>query len=475
MTLETFVYWAFVVCFGYLLSVYLAFALLLLVSTSEVLRLARQSRLEDFDTIAMSRFTIPVSIIAPAYNEAVVIVNAVRSMLAQHYPECEVVVVNDGSTDGTLATLAEAFGLERREVFYRRAFQTRAVRGIYRSRTEPRLLVIDKENGGKADALNCGINFARFRYICTVDGDTLFRPDALLRGMRLVLRDPARVLGVTSQVAITRRPEEMSDTDDGMNRIDRTPLTAFQQLDYLRAFLNNRLGWSRLEFMLCSVGAFAIWRRDVVHEVGGFSSDFTCEDIEFTFRVHEHYRRTGVPYRVLSLGDVVGQTEGPDSVRRLVSQRARWQRVITETVWHYRRMLFRPRYGPVGMLGVPYYVFVEVLAPVFQVIAVVTMPLAWWLGVLSPVEMFLFLLTVAFANGVFTNIAVMLHDRSARSIAPRDLAWLMLLGPLDLFWYRPILFWAQAKGLVDFFRGDKAWHKFERNQRPPVAATRLPR
>jgi len=131
-------------------------------------------------------------------------------------------------------------------------------------------------------------------------------------------------------------------------------------------------------------------------------------------------------------------------------------------------MLFRPRYGPVGMLGVPYYVLVEVLAPVFQVIAVVTMPLAWWLGVLSPVEMFLFLLTVAFANGVFTNIAVMLHDRSARSIAPRDLAWLMLLGPLDLFWYRPILFWAQAKGLVDFFRGDKAWHKFERNVRAPA-------
>ncbi len=148
-----------------------------------------------------------------------------------------------------------------------------------------------------------------------------------------------------------------------------------------------------------------------------------------------------------------------------MSQRARWQRVITETVWHYRRMLFNPRYGTVGLIGVPYYVLVEVLAPFFQVLSIVVVPVAWWLGVLSLLELFLFALTVAFANGVLTNLAVMMYDHSARRFSLRHLVRLMLLGPLDLFTYRPILFWAQAKGVIDFLRGDKGWHKFERNRR----------
>ena len=144
---------------------------------------------------------------------------------------------------------------------------------------------------------------------------------------------------------------------------------AYQHMDYLRAFFNNRLAWSRLGFMLCAVGAFQIWRRDVLEEVGGYARNFTCEDIELTFRVHEKFRREGRDYEIHCLPDNVGTTEGPDTVRKLVSQRERWQRVINETVWHYRQMWFRPRYGSVGLLGAPFYLFTEVLAPVFEVLA----------------------------------------------------------------------------------------------------------
>ena len=465
MDLYAILYWTVIGCFVYLLSVYTMFGLLLVVSAAENVRLARQDRNEDYETLAESRFTIPVSLIAPAFNEEVVIAAAVRSLLALDYPEYEVIVVNDGSRDGTLEELKRTFGLQRREMFYRRVFRTRSVRGVYQSASFPRLLVIDKENGGKADALNCGFNFARYRYVCTVDGDTVFFPNALLKGMRLALKDPARVLGVTSQVAISRRPEETDPARPGSQRIDDKALTNFQMLDYLRAFLNNRVGWSRLDFMLCSVGAFAIWRRDVVAELGGFSGDFTCEDIEFTFRAHEHFRRIKQPYRIVSMGDMVGRSEGPDTISRLISQRARWQRVITETVWHYRRMLLNPRYGTVGLLGMPYYVLAEVVAPIVQVVAVLTVPLAWWLGVFSLPQFLLFLATVALANGVLTNIAILLHDSGSRIYPIGDLFRLMLLGPLDLFIYRPILFYAQAKGFVDFLRGDKSWHKFKRNRR----------
>jgi poly-beta-1,6-N-acetyl-D-glucosamine synthase len=465
MSLESFVYWSFILCLTYLLSVYAAFALALITSAAEGMLLAREGRKEDYEALADSRFTIPVSVIAPVYNEAVVAVSAIRSMLAMDYPEFEVIVVNDGSKDETLEVLRAAFDLKPRELFFRKVFSSKEIRGIYQSSRDRRLLVIDKENGGKADALNCGINFARYRYLCTVDGDTVFSPEALLKGMRLALRDPGHVLGVTSLVEISRHPEQGLKVKPGEHRADDRALTNFERLDYLRSFMNNRLGWSRHGFMLCSVGAFAIWRRDVIVELGGFSSEFTCEDIELTFRAHEHFRRQKTPYQILALGEMVGWTEGPDTVYRLVSQRARWQRVITETVWRYRGMFFNPRYGSVGFLGVPYYVLTEVLAPVFQVLSVITLPVAWWIGMLSLWQLFIFLLIVAFSNGVLTNCAILLHDQTSRGYRIRDLVSLMLLGSIDLFWYRPILFWAQAKGLIDFLRGDKEWHKFERNRR----------
>ncbi len=469
--LHAFVYWAVVACLVYLCLVYGAFLLLLLPASIEARFLARQGRHEDYDAIEGSEFTIPVSIIAPAYNEAVVIVSAIRSLLSLRYPLYELVVVNDGSTDDTMEVLTRVFDLKPRETFVRRVFRCRPVRGMYVSRLDPRLIVVDKENGGKSDALNAGLNVARYRYICTVDSDTVFFPDCLARGMRLVLRDPATVVGLTSYVAISRRPEDNSGEGLDTKAAQDTMLTKFQYIDYLRAFLNGRLGWSRLDFMLCTIGVFAIWRRDVVVKLGGFASNFTCEDIEFTFRVHEHFRRNKQPYRVLALGEAVGRTEGPDSVRSLISQRERWQRVITETVWHYRRMLLNPKYGAVGLLGMPYYVLAEVLAPVFQVLSVIVLPIALWIGDFTWLQFVLFTLAVAFANGFLTNMALLLHDFVSRSGTLRGTAALMWLGPLDLFFYRPILVYAQAKGLFRFLTGDKGWHKFERNRRngPPAA------
>jgi len=327
------------------------------------------------------------------------------------------------------------------------------------------LVVVDKANGGKADALNAGFNLARYRYICTVDSDTVYYRRSLLHCMRPAIRDPRITVGVTSSVVVSGRPEAQNG-EPAARQIDDTALTNWQLLDYLRAFMNNRLGWSRGNFMLCSVGAFAIWRRDIVEELGGFSSQFTCEDIEFTFRVHEHMRRKRVPYRIVALSETIGRTEGPETAAALIRQRARWQRVITETVWHYRRMLLNPSYGSVGLVGMPYYVLVEVLAPVFQTLAVLAVPLAWSLGALDWQWFAALMIGIGLWNGVLTNIAVLLYDRESPVYSRRDLRRLMVLGFTDLFSYRFILQYAQLKGLFDFLRGRKNWDKFERNRRP---------
>ena len=445
------------------LTVYVAVMLGVAVFESRFRR--RQSDAEDYEVLQRSRYTIPVSVIAPVFNEEIMAVPAVRSLLALEYPELEVIVVDDGSTDGTLATMIAEWGLEPRQVFFRNYLTTKVVRTVYRSASEPRLIVVVKDNGGKADALNCGANFARYRYLCCVDGDTVFAPEALLAPMSLIAKDPSRIVGSASLFGISLKPELSYAPGIRVSKTNGHLLGDFQHLDLMRAFVAYRAAWSRLGCMLCVSGGFGLWRRDVILEVGGFSSDFTCEDIEMTFRIHEKFLREKRPYRILSLPGMVAQTEGPSSIPSLVSQRARWQRVTLETIWHYRRMLGRPRYGSVGMLGVTYYALFECLAPLFQVMSLLALIVAIALGTLGWQAYLAFVGIMMFGTAIPTTMSVMLHDASYRDYRMSDLVRMIALGPLDLLVYRPILVYAGVCGCWEFMRGEKGWYKFDRNVR----------
>ena len=457
------------VCFAYLVTTYAMFFALFGFAAFENVRRRREARVEDYALLAESRFTIPVSVIIPAYNEAPVILAALRSALAFEYAEFEVIVVNDGSRDDTVARIVDAYALRPFEVFHRRVLPTEAVRAVLRSDRDPRLLVVDKANGGKADALNAGLNLARYRYVCCLDGDTVYEPDALLKGMRLAVADPARVVGVTSVISVASHPETHLSRGERARTLDRSLLSNFQHLDYLRSFLNTRSAWSRLDFMLCAVGAFMIWRRDLVVEMGGFSRAFTCEDIELTFRVYERLLREGRPCKIVALPDTVATTEGPDRITRLISQRARWQRVILETVWHYRRMLLNPRYGAVGMLGMPFYLVTECVAPFFELAAAVTLVLAVVLRVFDAWEFAAFVAAISLLNACFTVAALVVQDRLMREMEWRDLLRLVLVSPLEMILYRPWLTLARLKGTIDLVRGQKGWNKFDRNPRTAPA------
>ena len=456
---------AVVVCFVYAAALGLYALGMGILAVVEAGFRRRQDGAEDYQSVQESPYSIPVSIIAPSFNEEVMAVPVIRSLLAQAYPTTEVIAVDDGSTDGTLQAMIEAFDLEPRRVFYRTTLETKTVRMVYRSRTEPRLTVVSKDNGGKADALNCGVNFARYRYLCCVDGDTMFAPDAVLKAMTLISKDPARIVGAASLFGISLTPETMGQSSYAGPMVNSHLLADFQHLDMMRAFVNYRAAWSRLECMLCVSGGYGMWRRDVIVEVGGFSSEFTCEDIEMTFRVHEKMLREKRPYRIVSLPSLVAQTEGPSKISSLVSQRARWQRVTLETIWHYRRMFLRPTYRTVGMLGVPYYALFECLAPLFQILSFATLALAGMFGIIGWLPYLAFLGIMAFATALPTTLAVWLHDRGYRDYRVRDLIYMLALGPLDLFLYRPILMWSGIVGTIEFLRGDKAWNKFERNVR----------
>jgi biofilm PGA synthesis N-glycosyltransferase PgaC len=461
---------SFATTFGYIAVLGLYAAVMIVLASLEGRFRRRQERVEDYEAVLGSQYTIPVSIVAPAFNEELLVVPAVRSLLAQSYPEFEVIVVDDGSTDGTIAALHAAYDLEPRQVFTRQVLRTQPTTMIYRSRRDPRLTVVSKANGGKADALNCGVNFARYRYLCCVDGDTVFARDALLKGMTLVARDPGRIVGAASLFGISLEPESAIGAHGERPTANAHLLGDFQHLDMMRAFVAYRAAWSRLDTMLCVSGAYGLWRRDVILEVGGFSPAFTCEDIEMTFRVHERFRREGRPYRIISLPSMVAQTEGPRGVKALVSQRARWQRVTLETVWHYKHMIGRPRYGAVGMLGVPYYALFECVAPVFQVISISALVGAIAAGLLDWPAYLAFVGMIAFGTALPTTVAISLHDRAYRDYPVKDLVRMLVLGPLDLVLYRPILMWAGLVGTWQFLRKEKGWHKFDRNVRRTAPA-----
>jgi biofilm PGA synthesis N-glycosyltransferase PgaC len=469
----TFVHLAVVATAAYVVVVTAFVGFMLLVSVRESRFRDHQRGIEEHDTVRGSRFAIPVSVIAPVFNEETVVLPAVRSLLALSYPKLEVIVVDDGSTDGTLATLVAEFHLKPRQVFMRSHLAAMRTRTIYRSDTEPSLIVVSKDNGGKADAMNCGINVARFRYLCCVDGDTVFAPDALLGTMAVIARDPERILAAASLFGVSRHPEAVGLGERGTARTDGHLLTEFQHLDLLRSFVVYRAAWSRLACMMCVPGGFGVWRRDVILEMGGFSSAFSCEDIEMTFRIHERYLRERRPYRIISLPTMVARTEGPTSVRALVNQRARWQRVTMETIWHYRGMLGRPRYGTVGLVGMPWYLLSEGLAPLLQLLALFTLAVAGAFGILGWTEYLLLVGLMIFAFAIPTTVAVMLHDAGFRDYRLSALVRMLALGPVDFLAYRPIIVYAGIRGSWEFLRGRKEWTSVERNTRIASTAPRL--
>jgi poly-beta-1,6-N-acetyl-D-glucosamine synthase len=465
VTLELALQVLVVACAVYLVLVYGAYLALMVVGFVESRDRRREERIEDLAAIEGSRFASGMSVLLAAYNEEVALPAAVRSLLDLEYQEFEVIVVNDGSTDDTLERLLDAMDLVPVEESSRDVVPTERILAYYRSAREPRLLVIDKVNGGKADALNAALNHARHRYVCGVDADMVFARDALARAMRTLSRDPATIVGLTSYVEIAEDPSRALVGGRAYDIPDSRPLIAYQTLDYLRAFFNNRLAWSRLDFMLCAIGAFQVWKRDLVEDLGGWARGFTCEDIEFTFRVHKVLRERRVPYRVVCIPDRVGVTEGPDTVRKLVAQRERWQRVILETWWAYRHMCFRRRYGSVGLLGMPFYLLSEVLAPIFELIAIATLFTGAAAGLVDWWQFLLVSLAITLANVVFNSGALLMVDLQSPVYRIRGMLRLVALMPLELVLYRPIMAWARIQGTWRFLRGDREWHKFERNAR----------
>lgn len=403
-----------------------------------------------------------ISVLAPAYNEERTIAQSMRALLTLSYPDLEVVVVNDGSTDATLQVLRDDFALVPVASLRPSAVATAPVRGVWRSRTHPGLIVVDKVNGGgKADALNAALNTASGELVCAIDVDTLIEPDALLRIVRPFLRGE-EVVAVGGTVGVING----SVVRDGRVRQPRAPrrlLAGVQCVEYLRAFLFGRLGWNRLGGNLIVSGAFGLFRREAVLGVGGYVAETVGEDLELVAAVRRRGVETGEAARVAFAPDPVAWTEVPETLASLRGQRGRWHRGLTDVLARHRRMIANPRYGRLGLLVMPYFTLVELLGPVVEAAGLVALVVALALGAVNWPFAVVFVL-VAYAWGMVLSLTAVVieHAAGTRYPRPRDKALLALWAGVESFGYRQLTVWWRLRGLVDHFRGASSWGTMER-------------
>jgi cellulose synthase/poly-beta-1,6-N-acetylglucosamine synthase-like glycosyltransferase len=478
-------------------------------SARQVRRRVAGHFIEDLDLIDEGDLTKPLTMIVPAYNEEVTIVDSVTGFVHCDYPRFEVVVVNDGSTDGTLDRLKQAFRLRRTEVPYRQVIATTRVRAMYEA-TVPlpeavmRLVVIDKENGGKADALNAGINASATPYYVSLDADSILDQRALKELMRVIQEDP-RVVAAGGQVAIANGCTVRNSHVVSVGLPSRS-LPRFQMVEYLRSFTTARTGLDRMRSILILSGVFAVFEKDAVIKAGGYLTPFlrhrlteeyvgrlagtVCEDMEIILRLHRFVLDKLHGRRIVFLPHPVAWTEVPETFESLRKQRGRWYRGLRESLRYHRAMLLRSKYGRIGWFALPAFWLFEYLGPLIEVAGYGTLIFLLLVEHLldRPLVNYDYLwafLLVSLGYGILVNIFAVLvgtwrfryglADRLQRRLLPfgrpSEVLLLLAYAVLENFGYRQLTLYWRLRGLLDAWRGKTGWEKFARvGFRPGSAA-----
>ena len=420
-------------------------------------------RLKSFEASRLigAAGTQPITIVGAAYNEQATVVEAVRSLLNLEYPTYRVYIVNDGSKDDTLGVMQREFAMQPVAMFPTGRIPTSRVRGVYRSTTHPDLFVIDKENGGAADARNAGFNYTRTPLVCVIDADSLLERDALLRITRPFLED-RDTIAAGGIIRVANGCVVESGTVTRIN-LPRNLLARFQVLEYLRAFLSARVGWDALEANFIVSGAFGVFRRDLLIEANGYDKSTIGEDMELTLRMQRAQHERNARHRVEFIPDPVCWTEVPETIRQLGRQRDRWHRGLLQVFDRHRDMVGNPRYGRLGMLAMPYLFFLELYGPIIEALGYIAFAITVVIGAASGPYIAAFL-ALAFAFGMALSVsAIALEEMIFRRYARfSDLLQLFALGVFESFGYRQLNTWWRIRGTISFFRGVKTWGNMER-------------
>jgi cellulose synthase/poly-beta-1,6-N-acetylglucosamine synthase-like glycosyltransferase len=448
--------------YGIIISLGYSFAAIF--SFLEIRDYKRKHNFQAEFTLLQSSSLPSISVLAPAYNEEANVVENVRSLLTLNYPSYEIVIINDGSKDGTLQQLIQTFDLEEKDFKYYQFISTQKVRAVYKSRNKAykNLKIIDKENGGKADALNTGINLCDHEITCCIDVDCILESDALMKLVKPFLNNTKKVIasGGIIRVANSCIIEDGRIIDV---KLPDTFLARAQIIEYFRAFLMGRMAWSRLDGLLLISGAFGMFDKETVIKVGGYNPDTVGEDMELLVRMRRKMREEKISYNVGFVPDPLCWTEVPQKWHILHRQRNRWTRGTAETLWIHRKMLFNPKYKVLGMLSTPYWFFFEWLAPLIEFIGILYVIYLLIFSTLNPL-VYLIFFAVVYSFAILFSITALFFEEFSFQQYKKPKYIIKLIGAIliEPLVYHPFIMWASVKGNWDLYKGKKNWGTMQR-------------
>ncbi len=459
--------------FLYAVLLLLSYIFIGLFSIGETREYMQKNALTDYRLLASSPHAPSVSILAPAYNEGATIIENVRSLLSLYYSNLEVIIINDGSKDDSLQKLIDGYQLEKIDYHVQYKIPTKEVKGIYKSRNPAfrKLVVIDKVNGGKADALNVGINVSANDYIVCIDVDCILEQDAILKMVKPFLEETdARVIASGGVVRIANSCE----IKDG--RLVKVHLpdnywARMQSLEYIRAFILGRMAWARLNGLLLISGAFGAFDKQVAISAGGYDHKTVGEDMELVVRMRRYMEERKVPYKVTYIPDPLCWTEAPTTRKILGRQRNRWTRGTIETLKFHKVMFFNPKYHLLGMLSYPYWFFFEMLAPVIEFFGMIVFVLMAISGLINW-YLFTALLVFIVSFGYFYSAFAAYMEVTTYNMYRRrtDMMKLLITALSEPFYFHPFVVWSAIKGYVDIIRKKNSWGEMTRQGFGPAAA-----
>ena len=445
----------------YVLCINLIYFIQLILSAFSLSDYIKKILYSDYKKYVVSDNMIPISVLVPAYNESETINDNIRSLLSLNYPQFEVVVINDGSKDNTLQKVIEDFNLSLVNQPIRYRIKTEQIRGIYKNIDIPNLVVVDKENGGKADALNVGINISKYPVFASLDADSILESDSLVRVTMPFIenKDTIAVGGIV-------RIANGSTIKDGVIRhigLPKNRVAMFQIIEYLRAFLTGRMGWDSMGALLIISGAFGAFKKSEVIDIGGYSVGTIGEDMELVVKLHEYMRKNKKKYSLKFIPDPVCWTQAPERLKDLRSQRRRWQIGLMDSLFTHKKILFNPRYGSIGLIAAPYFWIFEMFGPVIEVIGYVLVPLSYLVGILN-IRFFLMFLAASILYGIILSIGAILLEEYTFNKYPdlRQLIKLTFYGILENFGYRQLTVLFRIEGILKFRKQRHSWGKIKR-------------
>ncbi|CAG7641160.1 hypothetical protein PAESOLCIP111_04212 [Paenibacillus solanacearum] len=431
---------------------------ILAVSHQRMRTLVKSTLYSRFRELAGSEHVPPVSILVPSHNEELTIVESVRSLMTLEFPVYEIVVVNDGSRDRTLQVLIDTFQLKpQRLSTFRPHVASKPIREVYCSPQYPKLVVIDKANGGKADALNAGINVSKYPLVATIDADSLLEKDALIRLVKVYMENPEQHIAIGGNVRIANG----STIEDGRVRAVRLPsqwLPALQYVEYMKAFLGGRIGWSAMNGLLIVSGAFGLFRKDYLIEVGGYEAECPGEDMNIVMKLHKHMLERKRPYRIVFCPDAVCWTQAPDTLRVLSAQRRRWIRGNLWNMIRFRSMLFIPKYKMIGWLAMPYTIMYETLSPYVRLSGLAAL-IGYVVMDMTQLPILIMFLLANWLTGLIFTCGSLLIEQFAfrRRISTAELLRIVGISVIMAIGYDQLNAWWKLLGQWDYVRRNNSW------------------